>query len=348
MTHNGHSTRRWLPWIASAGVSVGIFAYLLSQIDPTEILLTARRLPARPLIIYAGLVLGGVVARALRFWVLLGRNIGLGLLVGIVFARNLFVDLLPARVGELSYVYLLSRRGHRQAEEGLATLVLSVLFDVVALAPLLILGLVVIGRGEALPTTALVAASATLAAVAYGAILAAEPVSRFLARNLERKSESPLLRNVAARLAVLADALADARARRVFAPVLALSLAVRLCKFGSYYFLVVGIVAALGMTGTLQFFRVFLGTVAAELAAALPIHGIAGFGTFEAAWALAFVHLGFTREHAIVTGILAHALSQLFEYSLGACALLWLMRPQRDRGQRAVLESDETRPSALP
>ena len=328
MTHTGYSTRRWLPWLASAGLSVGIFAYLLAQIEPAEILRTARRLPAQPLIIYAGLVLGGVLTRALRFWILLGRRVGFGLLVGIVFARNLFVDLLPARVGELSYVYLLSRRGHRQAEEGLATLVLAVLFDVVALAPLLVLGLVFVGRGGALPTTTLVAASAALAVVAYGAILAAEPVSRFLAGSLERKAESPRLRNVAARLAVLAGALADARARRVFAPVLAVSLAVRLCKFGSYYFLVVAIMAALGTTGTLQFFNVFLGTVAAELAAALPIHGIAGFGTFEGAWALAFVQLGFTREHAIVTGILAHALSQLFEYSLGACALLWLMRPE--------------------
>ena len=225
MKPNGHSTPRWLPWLASAVLSVGIFAYLLSLIDPAEILRTARRLPPGPLALYAILVLGGVLARALRFWILLGRQVGLGLLAGIVLARNLFVDRLPARVGELSYVYLLSRTGHRRAEEGLATLVLSILFDVVA------------------------------------------------------------------------------------------------------------IMTALGTSGSLQFFRVFLGTVAAELAAALPIHGIAGFGTFEGAWALAFIQLGFTREHAIVTGILAHALSQLFEYSMGACALLWLMRPVKNSRQ---------------
>ena len=332
MKPNGHSTPRWLPWLASAALSVGIFAYLLSLIDPAEIFRTAQRLPPGPLALYAVLVLGGVLARALRFWILLGRQVGLGLLAGIVLARNLFVDLLPARVGELSYVYLLSRTGHRRAEEGLATLVLSILFDVVALAPLLVLALLFLGRGEAIPTTRLLAASVALAAVAYGAIQIAEPVSRFLARAFKRRPGS-LSRNLSARLSVLASALADASARRVFAPVLAVSLVVRLCKFGSYYFLVVAIMTALGTSGSLQFFRVFLGTVAAELAAALPIHGIAGFGTFEGAWALAFIQLGFTREHAIVTGILAHALSQLFEYSMGACALLWLMRPVKNSRQ---------------
>ena len=74
-------------------------------------------------------------------------------------------------------------------------------------------------------------------------------------------------------------------------------------------------------------FRIFLGVVGAELAAALPIHGIAGFGTFEAAWALSFSQLGFSTEHAIMSGILAHAVSQLVEYSLGSGALLYVMRP---------------------
>jgi uncharacterized membrane protein YbhN (UPF0104 family) len=75
---------------------------------------------------------------------------------------------------------------------------------------------------------------------------------------------------------------------------------------------------------------VFLGAVAAELAAALPIHGFAGFGTFEAAWAVSFVQLGFSQEHAIISGILAHSMSQVFEYSMGAIALLWLTRRRSD------------------
>ena len=80
-------------------------------------------------------------------------------------------------------------------------------------------------------------------------------------------------------------------------------------------------------TAGLGFFRVFLGVVGAELAAALPIHGIAGFGTFEAAWAFSFSQLGFSTEDAIMSGILTHAVSQVVEYGLGIGALLYLMRP---------------------
>ena len=113
---------------------------------------------------------------------------------------------------------------------------------------------------------------------------------------------------------------------------LLLSLGVRLCKFGSYYLLVLAIMAPLGYTAAgLGFFRVFLGVVSAELAAALPIPAIASFGTYEAAWAFSFSQLGFTAEHAIVTGILAHAVSQLVEYTLGGAALAYVMRPEAGR-----------------
>jgi uncharacterized membrane protein YbhN (UPF0104 family) len=124
------------------------------------------------------------------------------------------------------------------------------------------------------------------------------------------------------------SALRDVQRRRIFGQVLLVSMVVRLCKFGSYFFLVLAIMGPLGYTvGGLGFFRVFLGVVSAELAAALPIHGIAGFGTYEAAWAFSFTQLGFSTEHAIMTGILAHAVSQVVEYSLGVVALFYVMRP---------------------
>ena len=66
--------------------------------------------------------------------------------------------------------------------------------------------------------------------------------------------------------------------------------------------------------------------VSAELAAALPISGLGGFGTFEAAWALSFSQLGFSTEHAVLSGILAHAVSQMVEYVFGLAALVYIMR----------------------
>ena len=277
---------------------------------------------------FLALLLAGVLARALRFWILLGRVIPMQLLALIVMVRNLFVDLLPARLGEFSYVYLVTTRGRVPAEHGLATLLLAVLFDIVAIAPLLILAVLVVRDGGAVSAPALAAAAVGLGVLAFGMVRTAVPVGGWVARHLG-SDRGDDLRSRLARLAHrTVDALEEVRDRGVFVQVLLVSMVVRLCKFGSYYFLVLAIMTPLGYSVSgLGFFRVFLGVVSAELAAALPIHGIAGFGTFEAAWALSFSQLGFTTEHAIMSGILAHVVSQAVEYSLGAAALLYVIRP---------------------
>ena len=100
-----------------------------------------------------------------------------------------------------------------------------------------------------------------------------------------------------------------------------------------YYFLVLAIFGGLDLdVSNTGFFRIFLGVVSAELAAALPISGVAGFGTFEAAWAFSFTQLGFERNDAIISGILTHGVSQVVEYSMGALALLLVMRPAQRSG----------------
>ena len=328
MTKPVSALRRWRPWLLSLAITGGLFAYLLSQIDPSQIVTTARGMTPSFLLAFLTLLLAGVVARALRFWVLLARSAPLGLLSGIVMARNLFVDLLPARLGELSYVYLLTKRAGRPVEEGFASLMLAVAFDVVALSPLLILAVLVVGGGETLSGPGLAAAAVGLGLLAYAGARLAGPIGLRVAGWLGTDDPTGWRGRATALIRKTAAALEDAWTRRIGLPVLAISVVVRLAKFGSYYFLVLAIMDPLGYSvSELGFFRVFLGVVSAELAAALPIHGIAGFGTFEAAWAISFTQLGFSRADAIVSGILAHAVSQVVEYSLGTCALLYLMRP---------------------
>lgn len=283
--------------------------------------------------VFAALLLTGALARATRFWLLIDRTAPLHLLILIVMARNLFVDLLPARLGELSYVYLLTKRAGRPAEDGLASLFLAVLFDLIALVPLLILAILVVGSDGTISVPILASATVALGALAFIAMKVAVPigtlVARWLGPGILPQYETALWRAKAAKLIRrTVEALRDVQSRSIFWRVLLVSMVVRLCKFGSYYFLVLAIMTPLGYTtDSLGFFRVFLGVVTAELAAALPIHGIAGFGTFEVAWTLSFSRLGFSTEHAIMSGILAHGMSQVVEYSLGICALLYVMRP---------------------
>lgn len=333
--------RRWRPWFISLALTGGLYWVLLSQIDIGDLLPTAQAMTPRYLGYFVVLLMAGVVARAVRFWLLLGQAVPLTLLVPIVMVRNVFVDLLPARVGEISYVYLLSTRAGVPAEQGLATLFLSVLFDVVALAPLLLIAAVVVGSSGGIPIPVLAGAALGLGIAAYAMMRAAVPLGSWVGAWLRQRSQpSPDHESPAAslswrsRAAVLVEhtteALGVVARRRIFGRVWLVSLVVRLCKFGSYYFLVLASMDPLGYSvAEVGFFRVFLGIVSAELAAALPIHGIAGFGTFEAAWALSFTQLGFSAADATITGILTHVVSQVVEYSVGALALVYVLRATR-------------------
>lgn len=315
-------------------VSGSLLGYLLSQIEIGQLAAAARGMAPRHTAAFLVLLLAGVLARALRFRLLLGPGIRMPLLTGIVLVRNLFVDLLPARLGEVSYVYLLTSRAGRRIEDGLASLMLSVAFDVVALTPLLLLAVLTIGSGGALPASWLAIAALALGLVALAGARVAGPLGRAVGHLLAPANGPRASRRaeLGALIRRTASAIDDAWARRIAVPVLAVSIVVRLCKFGSYFFLVLAIMGPRGDPAVdLGFFRVFLGVLSAELAAALPIPTVASFGTFEAAWAFSFTQLGFAREDAIVSGVLAHAVSQLVEYALGGLALLTLLWPRGDK-----------------
>ena len=135
----------------------------------------------------------------------------------------------------------------------------------------------------------------------------------------------------AARLELLSTSLE--RARTGLWTALALTVLVRVCKYGAIYCSLLAIMLPLGyLAEQLAFFPLFLAAVSAELSTTLPVQGLAGFGTYEAAWVFSMVQLGYPREHAILSGVVVHAISQVLEYSAGLAALLWLMWPRRSDG----------------
>jgi hypothetical protein len=56
----------------------------------------------------------------------------------------------------------------------------------------------------------------------------------------------------------------------------------------------------------------------------LPFQGLAGFGTWEAAFALVAGRLGLTLENPFLTALVIHLTTQVWEYGLGVGAL-WML-----------------------
>ena len=119
---------------AAVLISAVLIAILLSQIQIADIIVTIAKIDIPYLI--AGFILYtcSYLFRALRFYALLHGRIGLRDLFSIVCIHNMMNNLLPARTGELSYIYLVR---HRIAvSDGIASLMIARVFDFIAISTL--------------------------------------------------------------------------------------------------------------------------------------------------------------------------------------------------------------------
>ena len=205
----------------------------------------------------------GLVLRALRYRLLLGRSVALWPLVLVTAVRNMAVDLVPARAGAAaSYLYLVTARLGLPLEAGVASFALSFILDTLAVAPLLVVALLVVGDAP-LSSTVLVVGSLAILVGSVAALWVLAPLLRLGASVAGRLPEpvrrlAPLLGAAAAEV--------EARERtHVLLPALGLSLLLRLAKYGAYYCLLQALLVSQGaIVGKL------------ELPARLPLGGRCG------------------------------------------------------------------------
>ena len=321
-------------------VSGAILVYLFTAqgADPRALLPLVRAISLPGLLAYVAISAAGLLLRALRYRLLLGRPVPLWPLVLVTAVRNMAVDLIPARAGAAaSYLYLVTARLGLPLEAGIASFALSFILDTLAVAPLLVLALLAVGSAP-LPPAVLVGGSLVILLGSVAALWVLAPILRVGAAAAAR------LPGPAARLAPLLGAAAGEVARRerarTLVPALGLSLLLRLTKYGAYYCLLRALLLSQGQAGpSLTFLRVFLSIAGAELAASLPLPTVMSVGPYEVAGAAGFAFwLGLPRELATLAVTAFHGLSQVHDYGLGLLALVWIMavRPRRPVAQESA------------
>ena len=88
-------------------ITIVLLFLLSSQINPDDVIITLKNI--NPLFLIAGFILytGGLtVLRTWRFHILLNKEVSVKDLFPITCVVNMMNNLLPARTGELSYIYL--------------------------------------------------------------------------------------------------------------------------------------------------------------------------------------------------------------------------------------------------
>lgn len=300
------------------------------SLDDLINILTGIHLPWVALFAFLSLCMS--VLRTWRYQVVLnaaGHSPGNLALFLITIVRNLFSDLLPARLGTLIYIYLVQARLGIPFGAAAASFAYAFIFDMLALASLAIPAILFTST-EGIPPAFVLSIGTFLLLSSLLTLYALPVLLQWTKKIFESKfaRSIPFGKSISAAADAFQANIRTAQKQGIFWIVFALSLGVRCCKYISLYVLLLALVAPLGfLTQDFPLAKVFLGLCSAELAASLPISGIAGFGAYEGAWALVFQLLGYSQQTAALTGISHHLLTQIYGYGLGVFALVLLLLP---------------------
>ena len=250
--------------------------------------------------------------------------------------RNAFNMLLPARTGELSYVYVLRKKFKIPVEIGISTLMVGLIFELILVFCMAVISIITIGmsRPSAPSISVVVISSLLLIASLLLLIFLSQFINlfikfcKFLTRKFPGLGKNRAFSYLFDKLIETNKSIQIIQKRKIYWKVFLLTVVTRAIKFTSYYFLIHAYLKPLGYDfADLPYWTVILATIAAELSAVLPTHAVAGLGTYEAAFVLAFVSLGYPEKPAIIAGFNYHIINLVFTILWGVMAILIISMP---------------------
>ena len=320
-------------------VGFGIFLvyFLLSRVNLSDIKDAFLNLYIPSIVI--GLILMFTIDffKAYRTKILIGSDrVGIRDMFLVSLVRNAFNMVLPARTGELSYIYVLRRKFKFPVEIGISTLMIALVFDLVIVFSMIVVSIIIVGvnRFEVSSTSVIIIAVALLV-VSLLILLFLSKIIDIVVKILDKiipktskLGKNKVYKNIYQKLLDTNKNIEIIQKRRIYWKVLLASLATRILKFTSYYFLIHAALHPLGYDfSDLSYWVIFLAAVAAELSAVLPTHALAGFGTYEGAFALVLVMLGFSEDPSIIGGFNFHLVNLMFTVAMGIIAIIILSLP---------------------
>ncbi len=326
--------------LSSIGISLLLLWILFSMVQDRPAHLIAQdmkniagSLPVWVLPVYMVCALSQAWFRALRYRLLLQAGMGeaesipISPLFFLTLSRNMFVDMLPSRLGEASYLILLKRVLGTRLAHGLSSLSVSFAFDLAALTALVfVMGGAGVFIGQ--PSKSLLGLMLFFAGiVCIGLVLLFFGFGWALGKLqplLLRLQDYRIIQSTQQLFEDTWNSILHIRNKGVLYKTFALSLAVRFFKYAGLFFLLNTILAtAFPAIASPRIDDLIVSLVAGEAAASMPIPAFMGFGSYElgATWMLKSA--GYSLADTTVAVFLLHLLSQIMDYSMGFCGTLY-------------------------
>jgi uncharacterized membrane protein YbhN (UPF0104 family) len=237
-------------------------------------------------------------------------------------SRNMFVDMLPSRLGELSYIAMLNKGYAVSGATCLSSLIISFVFDLIALT-ILIFVLVLaqfFAAGNFLWLAPLLCLLCVILVCFYLFFLS---ILRFMTTTLNSFIffQNGIGQKITLFITKNITALEQAKKAGIGWHLLLLSFGIRVGKYTGLYALFIGVAASFPLVNSDPVAAV-IALISAEAGASLPLPVFMGFGAYEATGSLAMVALGATSSVSLIMMLALHIVSQIVDYSFGCIALV--------------------------
>ncbi|NJD54187.1 MAG: flippase-like domain-containing protein [Candidatus Methanoperedens sp.] len=312
------------PKIIGAILTIALIATLLQQISVTDVYFMLIKI--NPAYLIMGFILYTIsyFLRALRLHILLNREISVKDLFSIVSIHNMALNILPARSGELSYIYLLNKRHYKSIGEGAATLLIVRIFDIISISILFFTSAMLAYDLPDIMINALPIVGFLLFLVILILLMFIHQCNRFIAClrilfTYLKYNKLHFINYILIKLDEMALSFEHIH-RNEFILSFLISAMIWITLYSVNYILVI----AMGIN--LPLGAVFLASTFFFMISILPIQGIGGFGTLEGSWAISFIAVGTTKVSAISSGFLAHIIQIFYFIALFLIGFIWLRK----------------------
>lgn len=317
--------KKWPHLLAAAFLSTAILVLFFRNTSLDNVRRAFSSVTLQSVLLFVLFSLIGTLFRVARYWILLEKKIGLPRLFLITLVQNFSVDLLPARSAALAFYSYFTKKEGVILEEGISSFILAIFYDALALFFLLAPAALFFsggrdgfhplfwGLGLILPISVL--------------FIFFSPVLLQRLQKTVRKIQWKKTDSILSAISHYASAHSGHTERAL---IFVLSFLIKLVKYVSVYILFVNLT---GPAVSLHSFYLFcFGIAGAELSSLLPVQGLAGFGTWEAAFAFVATRLHLPTADPFLIGLVIHLITQAWEYAIGMTAFLYIsLRPRKKR-----------------
>jgi len=307
--------------------------FLLRKASPKQILSTLKN--ASPPWVLAGFVFFALadVLRTLRFTYFLHPPPSFKRLFPTVIMQGILNTLLPARLGEVAYLYLLKQTNGIVITSGLSSLLLARIGDTLAIALLFFVSALFLKENDSLVMQFVarpLGGLAILCALAiYSLIVYRERALDFLHRILSRVGLLKFTRcqEILAQVETVLSGLQILKSGQTILLTFLISLGTWSCIYLAFYCLSVRAVNL--PLNPWQSFRV---ASILQIIALLPIHLFGGLGTMDIPVVFLFKQYGIAQAVAISAGLASRAIFYGYTFLWTACGLFatWTAGIKRD------------------